>query len=352
MSDINVNISINNTLLTATVDHRSEANCDYVQYYFYLLKDGIVIDKKGWFQDNSFAWSLSQSGVYQVQGYARTGESRESRLSNKVVFVQRSNVFGGGTYERCIPAKVSIFGSCTTRDLFRISPSPELELKTYIARQSVISAISAPVPLKMEQIHLDSAFQRMAVWRDFNKGAFDAFREDGSDWLIVDFVEERFSPVRMGDSYVTRSSLAVQAGVIDASIKGSARLWNGEDFIIDKISLRSCVIQFAERLLRIYRPDHIIVHRARNVEQYWDAEGNLRDFSDHEKNMARMINHILCYMYDCLKECIPEVKEIDILSGYYGAEQHIWGKATVHYEDRYYMKVMELVKNYLGITSH
>lgn len=226
-------------------------------------------------------------------------------------------------------------------------PSEKLELKTYIARQSVVSAVSAPVPLEKEQIKLDSAFQRTVVWHDFNKTAFPLFQEDGSDWLLIDLIDERYAPVLIGDSYVTKSTLAVNGGVIPDTAKGSGRIWNGEDYLIDGVPLRNYIKQFAEKLLKIYRADHIIIHRAMNVEQYRNADGELCDFTDREITMGRTVNKILTYMYDYLKSCIPEAREIDIISGYYGKEQHQWGKATVHYEDEYYAAVMEQIKHTL-----
>lgn len=249
----------------------------------------------------------------------------------------------------CLPVKVSIFGSCTTRDLFRLYPSEKLELKTYIARQSVVSAVSKPVPLEKEQIKLDSAFQKTVVWYDFNKTTFPLFKEDGSDWLLIDLIDEHYAPVRIGDSYVTKSTLAVNGGVIPDTVKGSGRIWNGEDYLIDGVPLRNYIKQFAEKQLKIYRPDHIIIHRAMNVEQYRNAAGELCNFTDREITMGRTVNKILTYMYDYLKSCIPEAREIDIISGYYGKEQHQWGKATVHYEDEYYAAVMEQVKAYIGV---
>ena len=314
------------------------------RYYFYLVKDGQVIDRRGWFVENAFQWTVQETGTYFVQGYVRVGEERALQQSNRVIFIAVKTPVAIPAPDPGLPAGVSIFGSCTTRDLFRLFPSKDVELKTYIARQSVVSAVSQPVPLELEQIKLESAFQRSAVWHDFNKTAFDLFRNDGSEWLIIDLIDERFSPVRIGNSYVTKSAAAVEAGVIKTAKKGSGRLWNGNDFLIDRVSLRSYVIRFAEKLLEIYKPDHIIIHRALNVEQYCDADGNLHEFPEAEKKMAQMVNDIIIYMYDCLKECIPEAHEIDCISKYYGSELHHWGRAPVHYEDGYYEEVMDQVK--------
>lgn len=322
------------------------------RFYFYLVKDGQVVDRRGWFTENACRWTVRESGVYFVQGYVRIENERELRQSNQITYIARKAPVPVPASDPNLPTGVSIFGSCTTRDLFRLYPSSELELKTYIARQSIVSAVSEPIPLELDQIALDSPFQRTAVWRDFNKTTFDLFKDDGSDWLIIDLIDERFSPVKMGNSYVTKSAAAVEAGAIAASVQGSGRLWNGKDFLIDRVPLRTYVLKFVGKILEIYRPDHIIIHRAMTVAQYYDLNGEICDYSDHERNVGKQINHIIGYMYDLLKEYIPEANEINCISKYYGSERHHWGKATVHYEDGYYAEVMGQVKNVILTAGH
>ena len=312
-------------------------------YYYYLIKDGVVIDRQGWYIENSFSWTLQEPGKYCVQGYVRVGDDREFRKSEEIDCTDLLTAASTHQVTSAKPVGVSIFGSCTSRDLFRLYPSDALELKTYIARQSVVSAVSEPVPLDEKSLVLDSPFQRTAVCRDFNKSAFDLLREDGSEWLIIDLIDERFSPVKMGTSYVTKSSVAVQGGVIPEDMHASTRTWNGTDFIIDGIGLKSYISRFAEKLLEIYEPDHIIIHRAMTVEQYKDTKGELHFYSEHELKVGNIVNQIISFMYNQLKECIPQAKVIDKISHYYGSEMHLWGLATVHYEDGYYADVMKKI---------
>ena len=354
------------------------------QYYFYLVKDGIVVDRKGWFVENTYQWTLQETGVYFVQGYIRIGNERDLRQSKEITYIATQIPVSMPVSDSSLPAKISIFGSCTSRDLFRLYPSKDLELCSYVARQSVVSAVSEPIPLELDDIKLESAFQKMAVWRDFNKTTFDLFKEDGSEWLIIDLIDERFPPVRYGDSYVTKSSMAIEAGLITEDTGQNIRGWrkrrympmnkthplsytlqcireiirinrSGQEKLGDKqelmiagASIRIYILRFVERLLENYRPDHIIIHRALTVDQYWDSDGKLCEFSEDEKAMGKMINEIIIYMYDLLEEYIPQAHVIDCISGYHGSEQHHWGKATVHYEDGYYAEVMERVKNFVS----
>jgi len=237
------------------------------------------------------------------------------------------------------PCRISIFGSCTSRDLFRLHPEAPFELKSYIARQSVLSAISPPVPLDMEVIQLDSAFQRRCVWQDFHKTTFDMLKNDGSEWLLIDLIDERFPLAKLQGSYVTKSGLAVDGGVIGTA-ETLVRRRKGPDYYMDGICIRDGVKSFCRKLKDIYPSDHIVIHKALMVEQYKSAEGLLQPFSEHEIEVARQVNEMLRYMYGLLEEFLPEAQVIDCIENYVGSELHTWGRATVHYEDEYYAEVI------------
>ena len=48
-----------------------------------------------------------------------------------------------------------------------------MNLKSYIARQSVVSSVSKPISITYNDIQLNSEFQKKAVFNDFNKNTFD-----------------------------------------------------------------------------------------------------------------------------------------------------------------------------------
>ena len=50
------------------------------------------------------------------------------------------------------PRSISIFGSCVTRDCFRGAYANQFSIENYIARESVVSAIAEPCPLRQEEM--------------------------------------------------------------------------------------------------------------------------------------------------------------------------------------------------------
>ena len=273
----------------------------------------------------SFTVPLSVPGDYRVT--CTDSQGRRCR-----------NVYSGAPQKN---AAVSIFGSCTTRDCLRLFPARAFQLKSYIARQSVVSAVSEPAPLELDEIRLESPFQRRAVWQDFSKNAFDILAHDGSSWIILDLIDERFPLTEIGGAYVTKSALAVQGGAVAEDAPTAPRVSNGKDYFVNGRCLREFIGEFCRRLRAIYSEDHIIIHRALTVEQYWTAEGELRPYTDAELETGKALNALITYMYDVLEEELPQAHVIDCMSGWHGSGTHAWGVATVHYEDGYYAQVIQ-----------
>ena len=238
------------------------------------------------------------------------------------------------------PAKISIFGSCTTRDCFRLLPADAFELKSYIARQSVVSAVSGPVPLDPASLCLTSPFQKKAVEQDFHKSAFDTLREDGSQWLIVDLIDERFPLAVVQGSYVTGSPMALEGGAIPQDTELSYKVGKDGDYFVKDHCVREDIERFCKELLRIYAPDRIILHQAYAVDRYWDKNGKLRPYGEAQLGTGRTLNSVLSYMYRMLRENLPQAHVIDCLDGWHGSETHAWGLAVIHYEDGYYAEVI------------
>jgi hypothetical protein len=62
---------------------------------------------------------------------------------------------------------VTIFGSCVTRDIFDFVEENE-SVYRYFARSSVVSVVSKPIKINLEEINLKSSFQKRIVYYDLN----------------------------------------------------------------------------------------------------------------------------------------------------------------------------------------
>ena len=87
--------------------------------------------------------------------------------------------------------KIFILGSCVTRDPF------ELAIKkydiTYLARTSFASAFQKQKVYNIDISNIPSAFQRKMVENDLAKNTESLITSTKPDWLLIDFIDERFN---------------------------------------------------------------------------------------------------------------------------------------------------------------
>lgn len=222
--------------------------------------------------------------------------------------------------------KIFIFGSCVTRDIFRVVNKDEEDI-TYFARTSFISQMSEPINIEESAIKLNSPFQRNMVIQDFRKNFFSRVENENPDVIILDFIDERFDLLKLGESYVTKSKEFDDGKVIESlppmePVKRSdaKKLWE------------IACLSFIERLRDMNKRPKIYLHEAYWAYNYLDDERNTLEFS--YKNAIKSSNALLEGYYDFFKRCMPEV---NILSTQCLADtKHAWGLSAYHYTDDYY----------------
>ena len=104
------------------------------------------------------------------------------------------------------------------------------------------------------------------------------------------------------------------------------------------------VLIFANRLRTIYQERNIIIHQAYFVKQYIDKMGRLQSFPDNKQQEGEKLNKLLRYMYQALRQALPNAAVIDINQRFYASENHMWGLDSCHYEDSYYVEIMKHLK--------
>jgi hypothetical protein len=57
------------------------------KYFFYLLKDGLVIDRHGWLSTPEHSWNNLNPGRYQVRGFYQSGNIKKNKFSETVIIL-------------------------------------------------------------------------------------------------------------------------------------------------------------------------------------------------------------------------------------------------------------------------
>jgi hypothetical protein len=178
----------------------------------------------------------------------------------------------------------------------------------------------------------------MVLW-DLEKTGFNTLRQDGSDYLIVDLIDERFDLVKTDGSFATLSNEAVTSGIWGASPERVTKKKGLRGYSVDGNNLDDYIEAFADRIQKIYRQDRIIIHAAYMKDNFVDEHGEVHGFPlNHIANNAR-VNAMLRYMYQRLRECIPQAKWVDVGERYCADSSHKWGLSPMHYQMEYYLEV-------------
>ncbi|MGG3456041.1 accessory Sec system protein Asp2 [Paenibacillus rhizolycopersici] len=313
VSNVQVTL-INNHFTVRTITNREAS------YAWYVFKNGERI-KVEWYKDNPVFNYTAEPGRYYFEAFAKDDTGfLVSKKSDE--FVVEENGL----------TRVDIFGSCVTRDVFRVVGVTDIELN-YHARTSIISQMSEPVQISKDEIVLESQFQKKMVTNDLEKNFIQTL--EGANILIIDFVDERFDLLKYNDSILTRSVEFVRSGLEEKlPLERIARfqettfeLWGNK---ADK---------FIKQILSIVPKDRIFLHEAYWAYEFVNAEGIIEKFENIEE--IKKNNDMLKRYYDYFKKLCPGIK---VVSGEpVGDAQHVWGKSPLHYTDNYYLDIYQQI---------
>lgn len=240
---------------------------------------------------------------------------------------------------------ISIFGSCVSRDLLELQKEKNFKLVHYFARCSIISAVSEPIEIKEEQIPLKSTFQRKQVFADLKKELWEKLSNKPSDFLMIDLIDERFSIGKYNQSYFTMSNEYLESRCFDEAAVKLEKECGASGWILDEIPLTWFLDQFVQRIGEIYTSSQIILHKAVMVDYYLDSKGNIVKFPKHYLSYNNKINQLLNTIYSYLEKKLKGCIVLDYCKQYCADSNHQWGLAPEHYEDAYYIRILnELYK--------
>lgn len=336
--------SLNNRSLSIAVIHNLPV---IVEYAYYLLKDKEKIDMY-WYSTNSTAqFMLKDPGTYKGICFIRY-------LNEKVVIETDSYYFEGineelQIYKDC-ETSVSIYGSCVTRDILEYETSKYIKLKSYIARQSIVSAINKPIECNQDDIKLMSSFQKKQVYYDLKKNMFNILSTDKSKYLLIDLIDERFPLLCYMDSVVTVSPYLVESNYIQFSRDDLIEVVKQKDkkYYFQNTCLDDILEEFCKKLLDVYKHNNIILHKAYMLDQYIDINNQVKSFETYQLVNNKKINQKISYMYKYLEEKLNPLCVINISKDYYAYEGHKWGLAPMHYSKDYYLKALSIIKSHMG----
>lgn len=257
------------------------------------------------------------------------------------------------------PPRIAILGSCVSRDALEIAPAPVTAwtLGIYCARSTILSMMAEPFAAfgTIEDTRED--FQTRCAKADVQKGIYGYLARAHADWLVLDLIDERhYLAVDADRSAATVSKYANEFLVRNGrSLEGLHRV-DPRDPARTERTLEVIPL-FAERLLKIFPANRIVLHEAFWAKQYLNAKGRVRPLSEwneghwpEEQTIAA--NAELTRYYEALTAVIPGLKRIRCPNPLTIADEgHKWQAAPFHYIPDYYTAFRRMLAAITGVTA-
>lgn len=218
-----------------------------------------------------------------------------------------------------------VFGGCVSRDLFTISSKPG-ELYNYFARSSLVSQFSSPLNISSSKVILNSNFQKKMVLSDLNSLFLSYLKKNYlADFIVFDFLVERFKIFRVNDSIYTYSNEYKKSGL---NLKGN---------LIDRVEhlklFENTIIELKPYLSNYKK---VFLNKFYHAIFYKDVNNAICQFENSD--FIKSENLFLEKLYDIFESHIDNLIIINT-NDFIASETHKWGLATYHFEDGFYENV-------------
>ena len=222
--------------------------------------------------------------------------------------------------------KIFILGSCVSRDIFSTMDKDEY-IGGYRARTSIHTVFKNPIPLGMlpDLSVIESNWQRRMVEFDFTKKPLEI---EDSEYIIVDFIDERFQKGFLLGSMITLSDQVTRKIISKDKLVPAFKQGTSKDYNHWR---GSCEV-FANWVLNTGKK--VILHRSRFSEVH-TRDGKLEQ--NPKQAFIEKMNKIITKYEKIFINKVPVVGFINVKNDLLVSDpEHIWGLAPFHYIPEYY----------------
>lgn len=239
-----------------------------------------------------------------------------------------------------------IYGSCVSRDIARLLPD-RLRSDGYIARQSWISAFSAPTTPPDVPSALKSPFQHRMVESDLQSTAPALIREGAAaarpDMVLLDIVDERYGVIPTETGFITNSFELIES-------KWKKELTRGELIPMGTDEHFTRWVGAAERLIGLLQDEGLLA-RAFLLRVHYATHTDQGEYLGERRGRpVEEWDAVFAPYYDWLEQSqltvIEPPQELAVTR-----HDHEWGKEPFHYIDAYYEAMADLLDQRVAVGS-
>lgn len=302
----------------------------------------LVCDKLH-FKETMFDKLVKNNSSLITSSYPHKNRSRFFREfidSNDFYNAYRNNI---DNFNVSKDLKFSIWGGFCSRAIIRmLMGDGNSYIQYHYSNSSLISLMSKALVISEEDIKITNQYRKIAVLNDFNKLFVKEIEELSrhSNFIVIDFMEERFPIVKIKDSFITISDAFKDANInIDTNnlIKNSAELEN--------LWSHAC-LNFINLLKCYFKPKQVILNQiylSRNIGKQENNEffENITKIDETNKRLKRY--------YQYFERNFPGIYKISADSEYYYTDKgHLYGCYAYHLNNDIYIELAKQIFKILG----
>lgn len=234
--------------------------------------------------------------------------------------------------------KIFILGSCVSRDIFNF-PN-DFSIVNYCARTSFASIFSSSFGHGEYADKLDSKFQASMLKDDLLKRVRKYLVECKYDFLLIDFIDERFNLILSGDSIATKSSELLRSGLqYETDNCYEVKSESIEFIMLWEKGWKEFIGLLTENNLR----EKLVLNKVYWAERTESGGGFSPGLPDEK---IKKMNAFLDKLYSIAEK---DIQKSHIMTQsrqqFIGDDNHRWGKAPFHYTKAYYKNALSFLKH-------
>lgn len=217
----------------------------------------------------------------------------------------------------------------------------------YVGKQSIISACCEPFKGDVNVVKNNKDIAN--IIGDIKKSSIERISSNKSDYIVIDLLDEKFNLVKFNGRYVISASDAFNRNKSNILIDGvSFEKKQLLKYNITEQEINTAVVEFCNKVKKMYDEKHIILHEAYFAVKYKDKYGVLKSFAKGTVESFEEKNNLLKKLYEIIKKELPHCHVIDLHNYILSDELHVNGLSTMHFTDKYYNmlanKITKIIK--------
>lgn len=243
--------------------------------------------------------------------------------------------------------KLGILGSCYSRSAFvskkYFNPFYKEKYEVVFTQfhSSIPSVMSKPAKYEEEFFDDINVIHKEYVKNDFEKGIIEKLVAANPDYVLIDLYADAVRDlIVFEDGSIVTGTFIIKETEYLYSLSENVRIITHEnkaEFLKYWILATN---KFIQELLKHFKPEQLIIQKARMIDKYYDKNNNIKEYKDN-KYLIKRSNYYFEFMEEYLLKKVPQMNVINLNdSNFIGHEGFPYGHSVNHYEERYYKELV------------